>query len=196
MLDISGCRQVYLKNFENTFLRQKRFYQIQLSIFFFMVVCLENSLRSLMYSIVQYAYTVKAFTVIAHARILTFDLHITFASLHVILIEIIADIHDSQNRLQWPNRVTAWVINQPQIKQANVSVSTDLHISFFSASCIKTIQERDTSRTWDRLPVESDALRALWHVFSHHPFHITAYLGSSVQITDARTGTLTTTDTS
>ncbi len=68
----------------------------------------------------------------------------------------------------------------------------------------ETRQDSDTSlrsRTWDRLPVEKAMHYELsdsepWHVFSHRPFHITAYLGSSAQIADARAGTLTTTDTS
>lgn len=65
-------------------------------------------------------------------------------------------------------------------------------------------QDSDTSHrshTWGRLPVEKAMHYELsdsepWHVFSHHPFHITAYLGSSAQTVDAHAGTLTTTDTS
>lgn len=97
------------------------------------------------------------FTVLSHAiSFSTFILHRILhlvVQLHVILIEIIVDIHDSQNRLQWPNRVTAWVINQPQIKQANVSVSNDLHISFFRAPA--ALNETGPghrplcTRTWD-----------------------------------------------
>lgn len=99
----------------------------------------------------------------------------------------------------------AWVINQSQIQQASVSVSNHLQVSFFSDRQLdETRQDSDTSlrsHTWDRLPVEKAMHYELSdseprHVFSHHPFHITAYLGSSAQIADAHAGTLTTTDTS